>query len=163
MSDSSQDKILLKKKGKGKRDLEDDDDDFEGHTIGSSLQGNLDRSRKKKIIIGVIVALVVIGIALGIALPLTVFKKKDDPYVDPISLKTYNPYLVDESQGSSTHTQQTVVVKIPPKPEPKRNLLGDDQPKPSRPTGLDGKDYKPVDPKKIPIGVNNQLADEVKV
>ena len=58
------------------------------------------KSKKKKIIIGVVSGIVVIGIILAIVIPLSL-KSNDDNNTnppDPFHFQEYNPYKVDENK-----------------------------------------------------------------
>lgn len=104
--------------------------------------------------------LVAIGVILAIVLPLSLRNKGDDDNSDPYSYQEYNPYTVDpETWDFSVYKGEFIMKTKEPVPKPpsdsKFMSLRDD--------GVTNKDYKPVNPKDIPIGqINNVGTDEVR-
>lgn len=110
------------------------------------------KKKKKKILFGAIILLVIIGVILAIVLPLTLKKGggggDDDNGFNPIDSQEYNDLAVEEDSITTTVFNQRFLLKSKSALKSKaQNFMAyqdDDDHK--------NTDYRPVNPKDIPIG-----------
>lgn len=120
------------------------------------LKNNIDKSKKKKVVWGVVIAILIVGVILAIVLPLTL-KSSGGGHTDAFLTQEYNPFTVDPKTivNDKYEVSLTMNQAAPPKKLFSFEALFGDAPS--------GTSYKPVNPKDIPLGENNKLADQVQV